>query len=553
MIGRDNASAETTRAGQLLSVSDLTVRLGPRGMALVENVSFDVARGETLAIVGESGSGKSLTSLALMGLLPKALHVSPESRVSIHDGGRQRSLLSLTNREMRRIRGAEIGMIFQEPMTSLNPLFTIGNQIEESLSLHTDLRAAERKEEVIALLERVGIREPEARVHAYPHELSGGMRQRTMIAMALAGRPRLLIADEPTTALDVTIQAQILDLLRDLRNDLGMAMIFVTHDLGVVSEIADRALVMQSGEVVEAGKVHQILTAPKHPYTRALIAAVPSLDRELRKQKRPSPLADPLVSIRDTRKTYTLPEGQIVRALNGVSLQIERGEVLGIVGESGSGKSTVAKILVGLETADSGDIQFEGHPLSYDGNDRLSMRRAIQMIFQDPFAALNPRWRIDRILTEPMIIHGLNGDRSGRRRAAAALLERVGMPPAALDRFPHEFSGGQRQRLSIARSLAVQPRLLIADESVSALDVTVQAQVLALLAQVKADMGMTIVFIAHDLAVVRGICDRVGVMRHGELVELGPVAEIFARPTHDYTRNLIAAVPRMPMLAATAS
>jgi len=547
MSDPDGDPTGPARPVPFLSVADLTIRVGRHGLTLVDGVSFDIARGETVAIVGESGSGKSVTSLAVMGLLPDALIIAPESRVTLHEDGRQRALLSLANHAMRRIRGGEIGMIFQEPMTSLNPLLTIGSQIAESLSLHTDLRRGARREAVVTLLDRVGIREPRARLRSYPHELSGGMRQRAMIAMALAGKPRLLIADEPTTALDVTIQAQILDLLRDLRDDLGMAMIFVTHDLGVVAEIADRALVMQSGKVVEAGPVRQILTAPQHPYTQSLIAAVPSLNSTLRPPKRPTSPPEPLVAIREARKSYTLPDGQIVQALNGVSLGIERDEVLGIVGESGSGKSTVAKLLVGLETADSGDIRFQGQPLCYFGKDRQAARRAIQMIFQDPFAALNPRWRIDRILTEPMVIHGLNGDRSGRRRAAAALLDRVGMPHTALNKFPHEFSGGQRQRLSIARSLAVQPKLLIADESVSALDVTVQAQVLKLLAEVKADLGMAILFIAHDLAVVRGICDRVGVMRQGELVELGLVADIFENPTHDYTRKLIAAVPRLPV------
>ena len=539
-------------AERYLSVCDLTIRIGSQGPALVEDVSFDIARGETLALVGESGSGKSLTSLAVMGLLPNVLNVSSQSGVKIHDSGQNKNLLELTDRQMRRVRGGEIGMIFQEPMTSLNPLFTIGNQIEEALSLHTALRGAARKDEAIALLDRVGIREPRARAKAYPHELSGGMRQRAMIAMALAGRPKLLIADEPTTALDVTIQAQILDLLRDLRDDLGMAMVFVTHDLGVVAEIADRALVMQAGKVVEAGAVDQILTAPTHPYTRALIAAVPSLKTDLRARVHSNAPA-PLVKLQELSKSYVLPDGQKIQALNGVSVDVHQDEILGIVGESGSGKSTVAKLLVGLEDADGGEIIFQGKALSYKGKDSLILRRAIQMIFQDPFAALNPRWRIDRILTEPMIIHNLNGDRASRRKAAAALLDRVGMPKSALDRFPHEFSGGQRQRLSIARSLAVQPKLLIADESVSALDVTVQAQVLDLLAEVKADLGMTILFIAHDLAVVRGICDRVGVMQHGEMVELGPVADIFDRPKHEYTRNLIAAVPKMPPLSALAT
>lgn len=545
-------NAATSTGERYLSVSDLSIRIGPEGPALVEDVSFDIARGETLAIVGESGSGKSLTSLAMMGLLPNVLNISSQSNVTIHEAGLNKDLLDLTDRQMRRIRGGEIGMIFQEPMTSLNPLFTIGNQIEEALSLHTALRGAARKDEAIALLDRVGIREPRARTKAYPHELSGGMRQRAMIAMALAGRPKLLIADEPTTALDVTIQAQILDLLRDLREDLGMAMVFVTHDLGVVAEIADRVLVMQAGKVVEAGTVNQILTAPKHPYTRALIAAVPSLKTDLRARDH-SETSEPLVKLQALSKSYFLPDGQKIQALNGVSVDIRYDEILGIVGESGSGKSTVAKLLVGLEEADSGDISFQGKALSYKGKDSLILRRAIQMIFQDPFAALNPRWRIDRILTEPMIIHGLNGGRESRRKAAAALLDRVGMPKSALDKFPHEFSGGQRQRLSIARSLAVQPKLLIADESVSALDVTVQAQVLDLLAEVKADLGMTILFIAHDLAVVRGICDRVCVMRHGEMVEQGPVTDIFDRPKHDYTRNLIAAVPKMPPLSALAT
>ncbi|WP_417258629.1 ABC transporter ATP-binding protein [Celeribacter sp.] len=548
MTKTDQQNRELPELDPYLSISDLKIELSKTGMPLIEGVSFDISVGETVAIVGESGSGKSLTSLALMGLLPNALGVAEGSHIKINQGsGQTDELLSFSERQMRKIRGGQIGMIFQEPMTSLNPLFTIGNQIEEALTLHTKLRGRARRDEAISLLERVGIREAASRMRAYPHELSGGMRQRAMIAMALVGGPKLLIADEPTTALDVTIQAQILNLLRDLQKDLGMAMIFVSHDLGVVAEIADKVIVMEAGRVVETGTATQILTSPTQPYTRKLIDAVPKFDSELGPQVNFASASTPLITIRDICKSYALPDGKIVNALRSVTLDVAKDEILGIVGESGSGKSTIAKLLVGLETADSGEIFHNGAPLSYVGKDKLAMRRAIQMIFQDPFAALNPRWRIDRILMEPMVIHGLNGDRKAQRRAAGTLLERVGLPTSALDRFPHEFSGGQRQRLSIARSLAVQPKLLIADESVSALDVTVQAQVLELLAEVKTDLGMTVLFIAHDLAVVRNLCDRIGVMRHGELVELGSAEQVFDRPAHEYTRNLIDAVPKMPV------
>ncbi|MEM1363345.1 MAG: ABC transporter ATP-binding protein [Pseudomonadota bacterium] len=529
----------------ILRVASLTIGLRGLRDAFVKDLSFNVAPGETVAIVGESGSGKSLTSLAIMRLLAPVLHTRAGGQIVLSQDGKETDLLTASERQMRGIRGGDIGMIFQEPMTSVNPLFTIGAQIEEALKLHRALDAAARRREAVALLDRVGIREPEMRLRAYPHELSGGMRQRAMIAMALAGQPKVLIADEPTTALDVTIQAQILDLLRDLRDDLGMAMIFVTHDLGVVAQLADRVVVMQSGVCVESGPVQVVLTRPSHAYTRKLIAAVPSLDTRPPARAAVA-VAAPLVQVRGIEKTFDLPNGHKVQALRNVSLDLHAQEIVGVVGESGSGKSTVAKLLVGLEEPDAGALHFDGRPISYRSKDRQSLRRAIQMIFQDPFAALNPRWRIEHILTEPMIVHRLNGGAAARRAAAVELLQRVGLDADALRRYPHEFSGGQRQRLSIARALAVQPQVLIADESVSALDVTVQAQVLDLLREIRSDLRMAILFIAHDLAVVNGLCDRVCVMRHGEVVETGPVSEVFQRPQAAYTKDLLAAVPRLP-------
>ncbi|MCR9196268.1 MAG: ABC transporter ATP-binding protein [Hyphomonas sp.] len=534
----------------LLEVHDLSIQLGQSQTPLVDNVGFSVAPGETLSIVGESGSGKSLTSLAIMGLLPSVLRPTPEGRIMWRGRGQSRDLMQLTERRMRTVRGGEIGMIFQEPMTSLNPLFTVGNQITEALALHTDLNRRERRDKAVALLEKVGIREPQERYNAYPHQLSGGMRQRAMIAMTLAGGPSLLIADEPTTALDVTIQAQILELLKGLQTDLGMSMIFVTHDLGVVAEVADTVLVMQNGRVVEKGAVADVLVRPRHLYTKTLLDAVPRIESPLRQRlgsgSPSNDLTKPLLEVRDLKKSYPLPGGKMVEALKGIDLKVMPGEVVGLVGESGSGKSTIAKLLVGLEKPTVGEIHFEGQPISYTGKQARGMRRAIQMIFQDPFAALNPRWRIDSILTEPMIVHRLYSGGGERREAALTLLDQVGLPPSVLSRFPHEFSGGQRQRLSIARALAVKPQLLIADESVSALDVTVQAQVLDLLRRLKSDLNMTLLFIAHDMAVVRNLCDQVGVMHNGQIVEYGKTEDVFVSPSATYTRTLLSAVPRIP-------
>lgn len=534
----------------LLEVHNLSIQLDRSETLLVDDVSFAVNPGETLSIVGESGSGKSLTSLAIMGLLPSVLRPAPEGQIMWRGRGQARDLTQLTERRMRTVRGGEIGMIFQEPMTSLNPLFTVGNQITETLALHTELDRRARRDKAVALLDKVGIREAQERYNAYPHQLSGGMRQRAMIAMTLAGGPSLLIADEPTTALDVTIQAQILDLLKGLQADLGMSMIFVTHDLGVVAEVADTVLVMQDGRVVEKGPVADVLVQPRHPYTKALLEAVPRIDAPLRQRvgagSPPDVLTSPLLEVRNLRKSYPLPGGKMVEALKGIDLKIMPGEVVGLVGESGSGKSTIAKLLVGLETPTVGEIHFEGQPIRYTGKQARGMRRAIQMIFQDPFAALNPRWRIESILTEPMIIHRLYSGAGDRRKAALTLLDQVGLPSGALSRFPHEFSGGQRQRLSIARALAVKPRFLIADESVSALDVTVQAQVLDLLRRLKSDLNMTLLFIAHDMAVVRSLCDRVGAMHDGQIVEYGTTEDVFVSPCAAYTRTLLNAVPRIP-------
>ncbi|SDZ50147.1 peptide/nickel transport system ATP-binding protein [Jannaschia faecimaris] len=527
----------------VLSVRDLDISVRQQGgvKRLVTGLTFDLRRGETLAIAGESGSGKSLTSLAIMGLLPPpAVHVSGGSIT--FDGA---DLTQLTEHKLQALRGSRIAMIFQEPMTALNPVMRIGDQLIEALRAHESLSRAAARDRALEALRAVRLTEPERRLRQYPHELSGGMRQRVVIAMAIALRPDVLIADEPTTALDVTVQREVLDLLRDLSRDMGTALILITHDMGVVAEMADRVLVMQAGAMVEAAPVAELFTAPKQSYTRALLSAVPRMG-----QGRDAPVKEakaPLVSVRDLVVTYDLKGGILgrtqsrVHAVEGVTFDIQPGETFALVGESGCGKSTIARALTGL-VAYNGIVEFDGKPLGTTHASRFAASRQMQMVFQDPMAALNGRMRVGDLVMEPLVIHGV-GDRDSRRARAEALFDRVGLTRDALGRYPHEFSGGQRQRICIARALALNPKLILADESVSALDVSVQASVLNLLAELKAEMDMSYLFISHDMAVVENIADRVAVMFLGQIVEIGSSAQVFGDPQHSYTRRLIDAVP----------
>ncbi|NAZ35666.1 ABC transporter ATP-binding protein [Rubellimicrobium sp. CFH 75288] len=541
--GPDTPPDGSPGVAPVLSVEGLTVSVataaGPR--PLVQEVSFALRSGETLAIAGESGSGKSITSLAVMGLLPP--NVAPTAgRVML--GGTD--LLRLPERRMRAIRGDRVAMIFQEPMTSLNPVMTVGAQLVEAIRAHEPLSAREARGRALDALRAVRLSEPERRLSQYPHELSGGMRQRVMIAMALALRPDVLIADEPTTALDVTVQREVLDLLRDLKRDTGTALVLITHDMGVVAEMADRVLVMKDGRTVEEGPVATVFEAPAADYTRALLAAVPRMGA--RPPAPPRPVAGPpVLALRDLVVGFDTGRGLLgrpthrVHAVEGVSLTIAPGETFALVGESGCGKSTIARAIAGLVPF-SGEIEVAGRILRGQRDVTRAVRRDAQLVFQDPAAALDPRMRVGDLVAEPLAIHGI-GSRAERRAKAEALFERVGLPRTALDRYPHEFSGGQRQRICIARALALDPRLIVADESVSALDVSVQARVLALLKELQDELGVSYLFISHDMAVVDSIADRVAVMYLGQIVETGTRAQVFGDPRHPYTRRLIEAVP----------
>jgi peptide/nickel transport system ATP-binding protein len=524
----------------ILTVDGLSVRLPPGADRLhaLSNVSLSVAANEILCVVGESGSGKSIMANAIMRLLPNEVNI---------DGGRVmfegRDLAKAATAEMRSVRGAGIAMIFQEPMTALNPLRTIGDQIGEMFSIHTDLSSAAIRARALALLEDVRMPDPQGAARAYPHELSGGQRQRAMIAMALALDPRVLIADEPTTALDVTTQAQILSLIRDLQKRKKTAVLFITHDFGVVAEIADRVAVMQQGFIVEQGDAASVLNHPRHPYTKQLIAAVPPLTAPP-----PRKLSDDIIlSIDNVSKTYRtggfLGRGaRVTPAVRNVSLKLPRGATLGIVGESGSGKSTLARCIVRLIDPDTGSIVIEGK--DWAKMTRANVRREtrhIQMVFQDPFASLNPRRKAGELVAQGPIVHGTPWAKA--ITDAKELFALVGLDPSAIDRFPHEFSGGQRQRIGLARALALRPEVLVADEAVSALDVSVQAQVLKLLAGLRQRLGLSIVFITHDLRVAAQICDLVAVMKDGEVVEQGLAGDVFGRPRHPYTRALLDSIP----------
>jgi len=563
---------------RVVQVNDLTVRFKTpeRTVEAVRGVSFHVDRGETLAIVGESGSGKSVTSLALMRLVEYG-------GGRIVNGGmllrrRNGEVLDLGNAPdslLQRVRGADVAMIFQEPMTSLNPSFTAGNQIAEALQLHQGLDAAAARAETLRMLERVRIPEARAILDRYPHQLSGGMRQRVMIAMALSCKPQLLIADEPTTALDVTIQAQILQLIRQLQEEMDMGVIFITHDMGVVAEVADRVLVMYRGDKVEEGGSDEVFARPRHPYTRALLSAVPRLGAmQGTDQPAPFPLLrvdeapaqrpaeapaavastvrrenGPVLKVRDLTTSFDITGGILgrvqkrVHAVEKVSFDLYPGETLSLVGESGCGKTTTGRSLLQLVKSKSGTIEFDGKNIgALRGSAMQTLRRHIQFIFQDPFASLDPRMTVGYSIMEPLLIHGVARGKAAQDRVRW-LMDKCGLLPEMIDRYPHEFSGGQRQRICIARALALNPKVVIADESVSALDVSIQAQIVNLLLDLQRELGVSFLFISHDMAVVERVSHRVAVMYLGQIVEIGPRRAIFENPQHPYTKKLMAAVP----------
>ncbi|WP_432452645.1 MULTISPECIES: ABC transporter ATP-binding protein [unclassified Agarivorans] len=558
----------------LLNVKNLSVdfRLEDgRLFHALKRVNFEIPRNMTVALVGESGSGKSVTSMALMGLLPSSnTLISSESEIEF-DGS---DVLSMSKKSLRKLRGGDVAMIFQEPMSSLNPVFTIGNQIIETLLQHKDISKKSAKRKAIDLLTEVGLPDPENRIHAYPHELSGGQQQRVMIAMAIACEPKLLIADEPTTALDVTIQKQILDLLAKMQKKHKMSVLFITHDLGVVAEFADQVIVMRHGVICEQGDIKSIFTQPQHPYTKALLNCRPTLDYRPERlaviddflQDEPYQLpserargyqetGEVVLEVNNLCKYFNIKTGLFhrkqLKAVDGVSFQLQRGKTLGIVGESGSGKSTVGHTIMRLLNATSGDAFFKGEEILGMSDEAFKpLKRRVQIIFQNPYASLNPRFTVGQILMEPMLLHGIGQDKADRRQMAESLLERVSLPKSAFNKYPHEFSGGQRQRIAIARCLTLKPDVLICDESVSALDVSVQSQVLNLLQDLQDEFQISYLFISHDLSVVKHISDQIMVMQQGKVVEIGDSDRIYADPQHEYTRKLISAIPKDPMREA---
>jgi oligopeptide/dipeptide ABC transporter ATP-binding protein len=569
----------------LLEVTDLRTYFHTRRgvYRAVDGVSFSLEKGETLGIVGESGSGKSVTCSSLMGLIPQ-----PPGRIesgrALFDGT---DLLRCPPAELRAIRGKRIAMIFQDPMTSLNPYLRISEQLIEPLLIHEQISKADALARGLAMLEAVGIPNAAARLHSYPHEFSGGMRQRVMIAMALITKPDLLIADEPTTALDVTVQAQILELLKKLQRELGMAVIFITHDLAVVSGLCDRVQVMYAGRIVESADTRTLFRSPQHPYTKALQRCIPALQDKGRElfsiPGLPPDLSKPFteaellsrfdlpaeslptapaasrelsegiaVAVREVKTHYPVESGTffkkqtgVIKAVDGVSFEVRRGEVLGLVGESGSGKSTLSRAIMQLAPVTAGTVLVGSRDLTAaSANDLKVARRDLQMVFQDPFASLNPRLTIYATLAEPLLVHGVGPPEEVPARVAR-LMEQVGLAPRFMQKYPHEFSGGQRQRIAIARALALEPKVIIADEPVSALDVSIQAQILNLLAGLVRSMDLTLIFIAHDLSVVKHISDRIAVMYQGKIVEIGSAVDVMERPQHAYTKALLSAVPRV--------
>ncbi len=556
----------------------------------VDDISLGIRSGRTLGVVGESGSGKSVTSLTVMGLLPEAISEVQASKISFLG----RDLQTTGAAALRKMRGKEMAMIFQEPMTSLNPVFTVGEQVMEALRLHEDITKDEARQRTIELFDEVGIPDPSRSVDRYPHEMSGGQKQRVMIAMALSCNPRLLIADEPTTALDVTIQAQILDLIRELRDRRGMAVLFFTHDLGVIGEIADDVAVMFRGILVETGEVEQIFANPQHPYTRGLLSCRPRLDSTFKRLptvtdfmevaedgsgnpvvvakelgderftelvnagrgKMPHSDEPPILEVEDLKVYFPLKKGMMrrtydyVRAVDGISFKVYPRQTLGLVGESGCGKTTTGRAILRLVEPTAGTVRFRPNPESdlldmaaLQGADLRRVRKDLQIIFQDPYSSLNPRMPVESLISEPMLIHGIGANAEERRDRCVALLEEVGLGGEHLRRFPHEFSGGQRQRICIARTLAIDPSFIICDESVSALDVSVQAQVLNLLKELQEKRGLSYIFISHDLSVVKFMSDVMAVMSDGKIVEMGPSEEIYRNADKDYTRRLIDSIP----------
>ncbi|EPK8067438.1 ABC transporter ATP-binding protein [Acinetobacter baumannii] len=569
--------SEQEKKTPLLHIENLRVSFKGEDKQYIETVkgiSFDIPTNTTVALVGESGSGKSVTSLATMGLLPVGQSKIDEKSKIIFEG---KDLLGLSRTEMRKICGKDIAMIFQEPMSSLNPVFTVGNQIAEVLCLHMGMSRKQARQRVLELLKEVGIPSPETKIDAYPNQLSGGQQQRVMLAMAIACEPKLLIADEPTTALDVTIQKQIIDLLESLRQRRQMSMLFITHDLALVGEIADQVIVMRHGEIREQGTAEQVLEQPKDVYTRALLYCRPQMSQrpyrlpvtsdfmrqennilveqsfdvsEIPERKRGLNGDEHIIlEVKDLKKSFYSRKGlfgkEEFQAVKGVSFKLAKGKTLGLVGESGSGKTTVGLLLMRLHQASGGQALIEGKDiLSLTEKEFAKYQRKIQIIFQNPYASLNPRFTIGQILLEPMQIHGIGKDDAERKQIALGLLERVNLPEQAYYRYPHEFSGGQRQRIAIARCLTLKPEILICDESVSALDVSVQAQVLNLLQDLQDEFGLSYIFISHDLSVVKYISDQVMVMNHGEVVEIANSDELYAHPQHDYTKRLLQAIPQ---------
>ena len=563
----------------LLQVDDLRVSFkgeNKQWIETVKGISFSIPKNKTVALVGESGSGKSVTSLAVMGLLPKGQSQIAEHSQICFEG---QDLLNLSAKEIRKICGKDIAMIFQEPMSSLNPVFTVGDQIAEVLCIHLGMGRKQARARVLELLKEVGIPAPETKIDAYPSQLSGGQQQRVMIAMAIACEPKLLIADEPTTALDVTIQKQIIDLLESLRQRHEMSMLFITHDLALVGEIADEVIVMRHGEIRESGPVKQVLEQPQDVYTRALLHCRPQLatrpyrlpvtsdfmqqdengqliettnlsDLNLKQRARGLTGDEPIVlEVKELKKSFYSRKGlwghEEFQAVKGVSFQLAKGKTLGLVGESGSGKTTIGLLLMRLHEATGGQALIGGKDiLAMSEKEFCQYQRKIQIIFQNPYASLNPRFTIGQILLEPMRIHGIGQNDTERKKMALELLERVSLPVQAYDRYPHEFSGGQRQRIAIARCLTLKPEILICDESVSALDVSVQAQVLNLLQDLQDEFGLSYIFISHDLSVVKYISDQVMVMNHGELVEIANSDELYLHPQHEYTKKLLNAIPQ---------
>ncbi|WP_374928405.1 dipeptide ABC transporter ATP-binding protein [Kytococcus sedentarius] len=561
-------SADAPASRPRLAVRDLAI--GTRHRTLVSGVDLTLDAGERVGLIGESGSGKSLTALAIMGLLPDNLHATGSIELT-PEGGATTQVVGASDRAMSRIRGLDLSMVFQEPMSALNPTMRVGDQVAEVMEIHGTARGDAAARRAVELLESVGITDAEGVARAHPHQLSGGQRQRVVIAIALANDPDVLICDEPTTALDVTVQATVLRQVLDGAREHDAALLFITHDLAVVSQVCERVVVLKDGKVVERGTVAEVFGAPQHPYAQALVAAsrleprdaggATALDAVSPPPAAASPGATdpvkdaPAIAIEDARQVYTRPRRRLfspppqVVALDGVSLTIEPGERFGIVGESGSGKSTLLRLVAGLESPASGRVEVLGRQVSGVPERKLGwLRESVQMVFQDPRDSLDPRMTVRNVVAEPLVAQGWSGGDVDDR--VAELLRRVGLEPSMMRRHPHQFSGGQRQRISIARALAPSPRVLLADEPVSALDVSVRGQVLDLIGELVDDLGLTLVFVSHDLSVVRHVCDRVAVMRRGELLEVAPTEELWAAPRTEYTRSLIEAIPRLVVPAA---